>query len=274
MVLAEDFRKGILKGAEAEDRPWEIARIAHWHFYRSNDRIEPFTPLLQMERDSKGIFLRRVAEMRRLLEDPEAEERRVGEALGRVIHHLQDMGTPSHAVPIYHLLDDRFEGCMVAMLRAGSIRADSDCPVEHVAVDPEGIYRDMAEGTLEMIRTQRVRFRRTDGKLEEFPWSVFWRGWEEKEDPKNHGFGTFGTAQALFGRVWFGRRFRESFRHEGVSYRIEEEERRRICELVCSCAVRGTLHFLGILELERFFHSRERKAIGVSRLVSSRDDPL
>lgn len=102
-LLGEDkYRKALCQGAKREDAP-TLSRGLNWHFYPANEELR------QADRDflvwtlrptSLFILGKRQAEVLYLLGT--GPSRRLFEAMGRVLHHLQDMSTPSHVVPVYH----------------------------------------------------------------------------------------------------------------------------------------------------------------------------
>lgn len=93
----------------------KLQRAFNWHFYNNNGLI----------RDSPWIPGRRTSEKRfddlltRVTKDLQRWERQAdGEVLeallettGRIMHHIQDMSTPAHVVPVYHdpLFKDHYE---------------------------------------------------------------------------------------------------------------------------------------------------------------------
>lgn len=101
--LGEDkYRKALCQGAKSEDAP-TLSRVLNWHFYPANEELR------QADRDflvwtlrptSLFILGKRQTEVMHLLS--KGPSRRLFTAMGRVLHHLQDMSTPSHVVPVYH----------------------------------------------------------------------------------------------------------------------------------------------------------------------------
>ena len=97
----------IIDGTKAEDRLWGPSRVKNWHFYRrAGSPILEQTRWLRMRPTSEYIFAERVKEMQSCaIDDPKRYE-----YLGRILHHIQDMSTPSHVRPVYHgpVLHDHF----------------------------------------------------------------------------------------------------------------------------------------------------------------------
>src|SRR5574344_1165926 len=85
-------QEAIIVGSDIEDAP-SGQRISNWHFFRSNEKMPSLSwPHL----DSRGRVQALQDQLRRSTE----EERY--ELIGRLLHHIQDMSTPSHVTPIYH----------------------------------------------------------------------------------------------------------------------------------------------------------------------------
>jgi len=105
----------IIHGTKAEDGWWEPARALNWHFYRrEGSPIPERTRWLRMRPTSEHIFAAHLAKMQSYAVDDPRRYR----YLGRIVHHIQDMSTPSHVRPVYHdpLVHDHFESFMVDML--------------------------------------------------------------------------------------------------------------------------------------------------------------
>lgn len=89
--LTQSQQEAIIVGSAQEDAPsWQ--RISNWHFFRSNDQM----PIWRGFRfDSRGAS-------RRCRSSCTCVRPRSYELIGRLLHHIQDMSTPSHVTPIYH----------------------------------------------------------------------------------------------------------------------------------------------------------------------------
>lgn len=88
----------IVQGSIDEDEsPWTgFSRLRNWHFYRSNSDLPE--KVIFFKTTSEDILSDRIE----TLEKADRSNRKFFNYLGRVIHHIQDMSTPSHVIPIYH----------------------------------------------------------------------------------------------------------------------------------------------------------------------------
>jgi hypothetical protein len=241
--LSSDLKKDIIYGTKAEDNMWEPARLFNWHFYYQNDHIEKRTKFLKMRRTSEHIFAKRVQNM----EDAKSKGKGYGESIGRVLHHIQDMNTPSHVVPIYHISDDYFESFMVDTLEAGKL--DPIIPEESEKLFSTLMeqYKLAAENTFKFIQERKidVQHKKTNERL---PLNIFWRDHKKEEDPKRPGFGTFSEAQEVFKRLKKDQ-YNTNFSYEGRLYHIELDELYKICNLISGRAIKETvrtLHYIGL----------------------------
>ena len=91
-----EFTQEIINGSGAEDNWWELSRSLNWHFYRSNVRMKRKYHIFHVS--SELILEKRVAVF---LDAGKPLSMRLF-YLGRILHHIQDMSTPSHVIPIYH----------------------------------------------------------------------------------------------------------------------------------------------------------------------------
>jgi hypothetical protein len=91
------YRKNIIAGSYKEDTTNLILRALHWHFYRENNSPIPQKVKKIFNPTSEIIFQKRVKEF-----EKEKDLKKKYEILGRIIHHIQDMTTPAHVLPIYH----------------------------------------------------------------------------------------------------------------------------------------------------------------------------
>ncbi len=103
--------KYILKGVEIEDYSPILPRIVHWHFYRQvGSQMKQkvwwfFNPTSEL----------RLANLIEALEKSSQDDHQCYITLGRILHHIQDMSTPSHVRPIYHgiITKDDYEEAMM-----------------------------------------------------------------------------------------------------------------------------------------------------------------
>lgn len=229
--------EAIIGGTKAEDRWWEPSRTKNWHFYRrEGSPILEQTRWLRMRPTSEYIFSKRVKEMQSCaMDDPKRYVH-----LGRILHHIQDMSTPSHVRPVYHgpVLHDHFEAFMVDMLP--NIRPLIPSTRESHDDDFMAIYRDAAETTLRFMESCTVSAT-VNGQAQELPLSVFWEDCTVNEDPKRPGFGRFGKLHKLFKAK---NRFEAVVASDDKHYRISPEALHKLNNTLCGKAVADTYRAL------------------------------
>ena len=184
------FASEIAKGSVYEDNV-SLERLFNWHFYRSADSTIPRRFYGFMRPTSEHILLKHIQKMLR----HGKKERERYEQLGRVLHHIQDMSTPSHVLAIYHdpATIDQFEAFVEVHLDtiAGDgtivpINSESDGGLA-------GIYhRYVTHGTFEATE---------HGTPKQLPLTRFWHDFHEDEDPRRRGFGMFGDLHECFNPV-------------------------------------------------------------------------
>jgi len=146
----ENVRKAVLDGTEWEDKP-TLGRMWNWHFYPQNEFLTRFT-WTTMRRTSCSIVKKRQEQLLSVGERKVAGN--LFETFGRVLHHVQDMNTPTHVVPVYHLADP-FEEYLVA--HCPSIFDGLKSDVSQIAAAQEAeqdrdfcsLYAKAAKGTLD-----------------------------------------------------------------------------------------------------------------------------
>ncbi len=194
------FASEILRGVEDEDdiRP---ERMLNWHFYRSNEKIKG-KKLIKYT--SEDIFAKRITNMKKHKKD---DKKRYNN-LGRILHHIQDMSTPAHVIPIYHgpsfsLKDkfnirDYFEEFM-------SKQTNADTLGETVVLgksqkDFITLYEDAAKATLKYIQNTTFKLKpvKTDEHKQKLFLNEFWQNCEQNENPKLKGFGSYGPLHGCF----------------------------------------------------------------------------
>jgi len=127
-----------------------------------------------------------------------ADKRRY-ERLGRVLHHIQDMSTPSHVLPIYHGPDvsDHFE----------TFVEEHDCKItSNHLVSPTSIEdKTTLVKIYENAATEMLKHLSEDGfdvvngeTTTHLPYSVFWKHYTEEEYNKIKGFGVYDERHKYF----------------------------------------------------------------------------
>ena len=205
-------------------------RISNWHFYNNGNSIK----------DSSGVPGRRTSE-KRINKLIKALDKRIEgfsenptdvnaeillQKAGRVLHHIQDMSTPTHVVPVYHGPDLKDEYETYGKQYAGKLaitysssptspdhwkvaitQSDIETDLQRLQSSPGEdhilfrLYVDSAKKTLKDL-TDGVFSARVNNAVEEFDWNSFWKE-HDKDKPANHGFGCFGKLGNNFGRSYF-----------------------------------------------------------------------
>lgn len=216
--LAERAKEIITGSAEADVAP-AFDRVTNWHFYPENPTLRPrlhfhwgFVPL-SVTPTSDVILGKRLEELQGHL--TWTESNRFGDLVGRVLHHIQDMSTPSHVVPVYHGFspEDAFETYskersdkVIPGIKASA--SDLLTLNDDTRATVETLYHDAAKATLAYLYdSQDAAFTVTvDDEEREGDWGLFWRrfgdGPVDGEYPplaRFPGFGRFGPLGHDFG---------------------------------------------------------------------------
>lgn len=173
-------RAHVLHGATAEDLNLHVKWTGWHHFYRPEGHLDS---VLRQGSDARVRALWDEAlEAARNGDLPRAWDR-----AGHLAHHLQDMASPPHVVPVNHGLTDGFEGHglrgALARLPARELAPLSGSDAQHA----------LARETLDVVRAQSLPTR--EGTP--VPWSAFW---SEPGVDTPGAFGAYGSAGNVFGR--------------------------------------------------------------------------
>jgi hypothetical protein len=224
----------ILDGTEAEDNWWEPSRTLNWHFYRQHGSSIPrWTRFFGMWPTSEHIFAKRVKQLGKCVEKGEPEKYKY---LGRILHHIQDMNTPSHVRPIYHdfVLHDHFESFMMDAEQMPEFQPDIPCTAAVSGDTLMTVYQEAAEATLRFIDSSNIAAT-VNGKPDALQLSVFW------EASPSKGFGRFGKLHKIFKPK---NRCRSMKASDGKTYVIEMEEFHRLNNAICGKAIADTFRAL------------------------------
>lgn len=137
--------------------------------------------------------------MKELLEKPMTATN-----VGKILHFVQDMSSPTHVIPITHGLSDGFESYKIDA--QSMYAAEVPCPTE--VVSPLVTMKEHALLTLQRIKDVVIGER--DGQPWAFSWQLFW------SQGLGSSFGNYG---------FFGNRFGESepFTILGHSYVVADQ---------------------------------------------------
>ena len=264
--LAGDFnetrlKSAVLKGTRYEDNITP-SRALNWHFYPANETIvrekRDIFNLITLRPTSDWIVSKRQKKVIQLLEEGTSPS--LYRALGRVLHHIQDMNTPSHVIPIYHDHDtkDAFESYLVDhWLELERRLVDSEerfgqVMEERYSGDFVSLYNDAGRRLLKNLEPDGALFPVTINRDRISVSSiVFWlpyAGAPTDNDVPLHidGFGSFGPLGQKFGS-------RDSVVADGLTVSVDPDVYQDIALFFVSLAIEDTLR--GILVFEKM--SRE-----------------
>ena len=258
----------------------DLQRLMNWHFYNNKNRIFN-SKLVPGERTSEN----RVHELtRKVLKEKQRYTNSLDESekkdnlehlltsTGRLIHHIQDMSTFSHVVPVYHgpglkdsyeeyglgmhgkikvsldekPKDDRFYIIFSSDELQGSCHSQSEC-IEDKLFD---IYRFSAEETLRILKDEKYGFSITSNQSDTEPkkrtWSCFWKEEDDIKvdtcptiENKHQGFGSFGELCNNFGKG--------SFNVGHTLYKVDEGDYLQIYKLLMKKSIKDTISTLSLV---------------------------
>lgn len=234
----------VQKGSEDPDNTPFYSRATNWHFYNRNldrdvveKKVWSFQEPVVFHLSSDHILQERVEQLSR-----EVDKRSVRDCcllVGRILHHIQDMSTPSHVVPVFHgpQVPDSFESYLntsylndYGTLTASSVNLPTLIPVFEKAREygsVMNIYQSAAQETLEFLDSTSCPALE-NGIPRQLNWNCFWSPQESTHPdalPSEctfSGFGSFGPLGKHFG-VTDDIEVREN------RYRISRESYRDFC---------------------------------------------
>ncbi|GEN08948.1 hypothetical protein MFU01_39850 [Myxococcus fulvus] len=177
----EKHRDAVLHGATAEDLNLHVKWTGWHHYFRPEGRVD------SGPRDGSAARVRKLwAEA--LDAARGGDLARAWDRAGHLAHHIQDVASPPHVVPVSHGLADGFEGWG---LRDVLERLP---PREVAPMSGPDAQLALARETLEVVRTQSLRAE--DGTL--LAWRTFW---VEPDAALPGAFGVYGDSGNAFGQV-------------------------------------------------------------------------
>ena len=250
----------------------KFQRPFNWHFYNNGGLIKD-NPLIPGHRTSEkriGKLIEKIDEaLGKFKKQPKRKyAKRLLNVSGRLAHHIQDMSTPSHVVPVYHGpgLKDEYENFGAEY--AGKIETiffadksnsilDNRLAISVTVNDINGhneaitgtsdhilhnLHISSAKQTLAYLRDNKFSLH-VNGKKTILGWSGFWREKKSRflkcKDKKNggsekhQGFGTFGPLCNNFGLPFFD--------IDGTFYEIDHREYFHLYKYLFKKAVLDTL---------------------------------
>lgn len=214
--LLSAHRDAVVHGATAEDLNLHVKWTGWHHFFFPEGSLDT---ALRHASDSRVREL--WAEALEAARHGDLE--RAFDRAGHLAHHVQDMASPPHVVPVNHGLGDRFERYGV---RASLARAPSR-PL--APLSGEEAQQALARETLSAVRSGSLPT--PQGPI---PWSAFWT------EPVTHGSASFGSYGGEAGNA-FGVR---KVRWQGQVHQIDSAGYAAFMDARVSGAVAYTRAFL------------------------------
>jgi hypothetical protein len=214
--LLAAHRSAVVHGATAEDLNLHVKWTGWHHFYFPEGSLDT---ALRQASDSR---------VRELWEEALEAARhgdldRAFDRAGHLAHHVEDMASPPHVVPVNHGLGDRFEryGTQASLARAQRRQV--------APLSGDEAQQALARETLAAVRSESLST--PQGSI---PWSAFWA------EPASHDPGTFGDYGAEAGNA-FGV---SVVRWQGREHRVEPAQYAAFMDTRVSAAVAYTQAFL------------------------------
>ena len=164
----EDLGRWLWQGNRAEDTHLNVKWRHFSHYFR------PDAALVLPRRgtsDERVVVLMAEADAAQAAGDTAA----MWQAVGGILHHVQDMASPPHVVPVAHDLRDGFESWPVDTLVVDLERVTPE------PLDPVAAHSALAWETWEMVQSGNV-----SGCGVRIPLTEIWRA------PESEAFGTYG----------------------------------------------------------------------------------
>jgi len=219
--LITEEKDHILNGSEYEDMFFHgmgLKRLFNWHFYSSEEseylNYFKLFGLVKISPSSRDIMKFHSANFKDHVAK-KTEKKKLLVLLGRILHHIQDMSTPSHVIPVYHSVSfmpktfeptpDMFEefshkNIDSFLLKLGDVKIHSYCNDYNCFTE---IYHEAAESTLEYLESdESFLTAEVDGDKKQVSTELFWKkyvstGSENKSVAA--GFGEYGPFAHQFG---------------------------------------------------------------------------
>ena len=221
-IFSSDFRKIVdqygalvVEGSKKEDEGG-LVRAKNWHFYRAENSpyLRKFLSLIgTVYPSSRHIYTIHTFELSRLLNRREKSDLdKVMLLAGRIIHHIQDMSTPAHVMPVYHgpafpfsfpskhdALEEFSKNHIDNYLVSNSSNAISNCDRERIEKESEmdliDLYDLVANRTLVYLESDEASFpAHINGKVKTVGSDLFWIKYDPEHPyfDKHDGWGEYG----------------------------------------------------------------------------------
>jgi hypothetical protein len=192
-ALADKYIAAFADGAKKEDDPG-LTRALNWHFYNNGKKIGHYWKyVLYCDGSNERIFQARLDKLESLITQKKYSVE-IYTVAGRIAHYIQDVSSPPHVAPIFHVSDDKFDNYWSAVKPVADIA--SICGDIKGITEPHELLEQAAQNTLKAIDAP-VMF--DNGKMPGGEtWQKFWGGPEDKD---LSGFKTYGEYGNVFGVV-------------------------------------------------------------------------
>ena len=229
-------KQRIIDATEAEDLWYKNPeRPFHWHFYRPDnvDIPDHFRMIFRFTLFSHEALDRHIIRLREnfdylktLPRENEAEKRcfykehkKLSRAVGGLLHHIQDMSTPSHVVPVFHgpaapggfkYAKDHFEDFAEEHIgeqlrdRHNWLVSEDDIKNSTPVESYEQLYKNTARETLTYLKGATFMIPIPDGEGLTMGSTAFWEHYDfisnPKDGKKTAGFGSYGPLENCYER--------------------------------------------------------------------------
>jgi hypothetical protein len=223
-------RYNIAKGSVWEDEEIHTPeRVTNWHFYEPEDSayFKPFWSLLKpvlgvnTHPSSRTVFKKYADRIDGGIFSNFDKQSVI--TIGRLIHHIQDMCTPAHVVPVYHgptlhpfhfpAKNDGFEKFSITNIDSFLLKKLIQFPKERLIgklldIMPDtlfDLYDSTAQDTLKYLRDSNTQFTVTvNGNEVKRDTSLFWIPFDpdQAKQEKTDGFGSYGIFGESMGKKY------------------------------------------------------------------------
>ncbi len=268
-AIQHKVKKLLMKASSNEDRFFDyfFQRLFNWHFYNNNLNID--NKIHRGRRTSEKRVKNLIKDIDKYIERFERKQKRrdakkLLDAAGRLAHHIQDMSTPSHVVPVYHglgLKDEyenyskRYAGKAKIIFNSHRIGNKDDIYIKEINIAEHttslearyspslhalyNLYVASAESTLEYLRENGFNLD-VDDEPQYMKWNNFWREKDDTFESKKHqGFGDFGKLGNNFGKP--------SFRIDKTLYKISNDQYLNLYNYLLRKSVLDTLEIINYI---------------------------
>lgn len=234
------FTDEIARGSKEADNA-TLERGRNWHFYNRWLQLPTGRPwfIYLLRFSPEHVLNKRFQQVELAIEA--GNRKQLYLLIGRILHHIQDMSTPSHVVPVYHgiFIKDSYETYLSKCYLNNPAHVDTagDEITEQVMSDLENIqiahtleiYQAAAKKTLAYLDPANSSFSTiVDNVPQQLPWNLFWKPNIKPFEPVAgrrlclSDFGKFGLLGKHFGQT-------QPIRVDKSTYIIELEEYHRLC---------------------------------------------